>query len=85
VLDAAYDFRSAWTANINTRYDLIADRATRAGIGLNFRNECVNLDLSVARRYTSSTSVQATTDFGFSVEFLGIGGNAKGTARQCRR
>jgi len=85
VLDARYDLKSDWSASLSTRYDLIADRATRAGVGLTFTNECINLDLSLSRRYTSSTSVQPTTDFGLSVEFLGIGGKSSGTARQCRR
>jgi LPS-assembly protein len=85
VVDAGYDVTAAWSANLSTRYDLVADRATRAGLGVSFRNECITLDLSLSRRYTSSTSVQATTDFGLSVEFLGIGGNSAGLARQCRR
>ncbi len=85
VLDAAYDVNSAWSTSLSTRYDLIADRATRAGVAVSFRNECINLNLSLSRRYTSSTSVQPTTDFGLSVEFLGISGNSVQVARQCRR
>lgn len=85
VIDAAFDVNQTWSTNLSTRYDLIADRATRAGVGVSFTNECINLNLSLSRRYTSSTSVQPTTDFGFSVEFLGIGGNSAQLARQCRR
>ncbi len=85
VLDASYDLTAAWTANLVTRQDLIAGRATRAGLGVTFRNECLDLNLSLSRRYTSSTSVQSTTDFGVQVEILGIGGNQAGSARQCGR
>lgn len=85
VLDAGYDVNAAWSTTLSTRYDLVADRASRAGLGVSFRNECISLDLSLSRRYTSSTSVRPTTDFGLSVEFLGISGNAAQLARQCRR
>ena len=85
VLDGGYDLNAAWSTSLSTRYDLIADRASRAGVGVSFRNECINLNLSLSRRYTSSTTVQPTTDFGLSVEFLGIGGNSAQMARQCRR
>ena len=67
------------------RYDFEADRATRAGVGLEFRNECLLVDLSLSRRFTTSTSVKPTTDFGLSVDLLGFGGSAKpGPARRCR-
>lgn len=85
VLDAGYDVNAAWSTTLSSRYDLVADRTSRAGLGVSFRNECISLDLSLSRRYTSSTSVQPTTDFGLEVEFLGISGNSAQLARQCRR
>jgi len=86
VLDASYDLTRNWTADLSSRYDFQADRATRAGVGVSFRNECVDFNLSVSRRFTSSTSVQPTTDFGLSVELLGFGGGTEaGPARTCRR
>lgn len=70
---------------MNTRYDFAADRAASAGLNLAFRNECLKLDLAVSRRFTSSTSVRPTTDFGLSVDLLGFGGKAKrGPAAACR-
>jgi len=85
VFDAGYDVNASWSTNLSTRFDLIADRATKAAMGVTFQNECINLNLSLSRRYTSSTSVQPTTDFGLAVEFLGINGNSAQVARQCRR
>lgn len=85
-LDASYGMTANWTANLSSRYDFVAGRATRAGLGLSFRNECAAIDLSLSRRFTSSTSVKPTTDFGLSVELLGFGsGTAAGPARTCRR
>lgn len=85
-MDAGFKLTDAWTANLAGRYDFETARAARAGVGLTFRNECLLVDLSLSRRFTSSTSVKPTTDFGLSVELLGFGGaTAPGPARQCRR
>ncbi|MFT4960579.1 MAG: LPS-assembly protein, partial [Paracoccaceae bacterium] len=66
-LDGSYAVTSFWTANANIRYDITDERATTAGVGLIYQNECIQIDLSVKRRYTSSTSVEPTTDFGFTI------------------
>lgn len=86
VLDARMDLgRAGWSATLSNRFDLVADRASKAGLGLAFRNECLSVDLSLSRRFTSSTTVQPTTDFAVSLELLGFGGSAPaGAARQCR-
>ena len=75
-LDGAYRFRPNWTAEADWRYDFIADRAARAGVGLEYRNECVKVNLSLSRRFTSSTSVSPTTEFGLSIALAGFGANA---------
>lgn len=86
VFAGSYDLTPAWTTRVSSRYDFAADRATQAGVGLAFRNECLLVDLSLSRRFTSSTSVDRTTEFGISVELLGFGGGSDaGPARQCRR
>jgi LPS-assembly protein len=76
--------QGGWQARVLNRYDLEADRASNAGLGLSFRNECLSVDLSLSRRFTSSTSVKPTTDFSVSLELLGFGSAAAGPARQCR-
>ena len=86
VADARYDFSRAWSATLNSRYDFIAARAAQAGLGLSFRNECVDFNLSLSRRYTTSTSVKPATDFSLSVDLLGFGGGTEpGPSRVCRR
>ena len=83
---STYKITSNWTAQFANRYDFQAERAAKAGLGLTYRNECLLVDLSLSRRFTSSTSVKPTTDFGLSVELLGFGGGSDvGPARQCRR
>lgn len=73
-----------WQADLSARYDGQSDKFSRFGLGLGWRNECLRVDLSLSRSFTSSATVPVTTDFGLSVAFLGIGGQAAGPASQCR-
>jgi LPS-assembly protein len=85
-LASSYVFANNWTGSLGSRYDFESKRMANANGSLIFRNECLLVDLSLSRRFTSSTSVSPTTDFGLSVELLGFGGSsAVGPARQCRR
>ena len=85
-LDGRYDLGGAWALRAEGRHDFETQRTSRAGLGLTFRNECLAVDLSLSRRFTSSTSVEPTTDFGLSVDLLGFGGAGKaGPARTCSR
>ncbi len=74
-----------WTGRANWRYDIEADRAARAGLGFAYQNECIRVDLSLSRRFTSSTSVRPTTSAGLSVELVGFGSGIEGGAprRRC--
>ena len=82
--DGSYDVNDSWTAKTNWRYDFEADKATRAGIGLGYRNECVDVELSLSRRFATSTSIDPTTDFGFRVSLNGVGGKTGPTRNKCR-
>jgi len=83
-LDGRYNLTPNWAAAANTRYDFVLNRAASAGLNLAFRNECVKLDVTLNRRFTSSTSVDPTTTFGLSVDLLGFGGKGKrGPAAAC--
>ena len=84
--DAYYKVSEGWTSKANGRYDFEASRASQAGLGLEYKSECVLVDLSLSRRFTSSSSVEPTTDFGLSVELIGFGSGAvPGPARKCSR
>ncbi|MCD9146709.1 LPS assembly protein LptD [Pseudophaeobacter sp. MA21411-1] len=85
-LDGSYAVSASWEASANLRYDISDARATRAGIGLAYSNECVTVDLSVNRRYTSTTSVDPSTDFGFSISMNGfsINNGSKQYRRSCK-
>ena len=84
--DARRKLDPNWTAKLSGRYDFVGNRGTVAGLGVEFVNECVRLDVSLSRRFTSSTSVSPTTDFGISVDLVGFGGGSPaGPARACRK
>lgn len=84
-IDAAWKATGALTAKLSGSYDFEAESGTIAGAGVEFRNECVAVDLSLSRRFSSSTSVTSTTDFGLKVDLIGFGsGKAAGPSRRCR-
>ncbi|WP_291731111.1 LPS assembly protein LptD [Leisingera sp. F5] len=82
-VDGSYDINPSWSASARLRYDISGARATRAGLGVAYSNECVTVDLSVNRRYTSTTSVEPTTDFGFTISLSGF--SVKSGNKQYRR
>jgi LPS-assembly protein len=84
-LDTSLRLTPQWTLENDLRYDFVAERAANARVGFVFRNECLSADLSLSRRFTSSTSVRPDTDIGLRVSLLGFGGGDAGPARTtCR-
>ncbi|UWQ56931.1 LPS assembly protein LptD [Leisingera caerulea] len=82
-VDGRYDINPNWSASARLRYDIAGAQATRAGLGVAYSNECVTVDVSVNRRYTSTTSVEPTTDFGFTISLSGF--SVKSGSKQYRR
>lgn len=70
--DGSYQLNPRWSASANLRYEINDSRASSAGFGLLYQNECVTVDISLNRRYTSSTSVEPSTDFGFTIALNGF-------------
>ncbi|TQS73020.1 LPS-assembly protein LptD [Rhodobacteraceae bacterium] len=81
-LASAWNWGNGWSSTFDARYDLVEDRAARAAMGLEWVNDCVSVDLSLSRRFTSSSSVDPETSFGLSVSLAGFGGSNDGTAAQ---
>ena len=83
--DGTVQVTPSWAVSFDTRYDVATDRPARAGLGIEWRNECVTVDLSVSRRYTSSTTVEPSTDYGLSVELTGFsaGGTTPRPVTRC--
>ncbi|MCR9157100.1 MAG: LPS assembly protein LptD [Rhodobacteraceae bacterium] len=80
-----YNIDRNWTATGSTRYDIAEGQFLNAGVGAEYRNECVAVDFSVSRSFASSTNLEPSTDFGLTVALTGFstGGSGKEYRRSC--
>ncbi len=85
-LDGSYRFSRHWTGTANWRYDVSSQQTAEAGLGLQYRNECVEVNLSLSRRFTSSTIVDPSTDLGITIGLRGFSaqGFDNSYTRTCR-
>lgn len=84
--DTDWRISENWSLRAEARYDDTANQLARAGFGLGWQNECVTVDLSVARRYTSFTTEDPTTTFDLAINLTGFsaGRSQAGQASSCR-
>lgn len=82
---AGWQIRDGWWANAETRYDFEADRAQKAIVGLEYRNECIAVEASVERRFTSSDNLRADTSFDLGVRLGGFGQQKSAPGTVARR
>ncbi len=78
--DGSVRVNDKWSLAANGRYDIVSRKAARAGVGFGWENECVKVNLTADKRFTSSSTVEPTTDFGLSIELLGFGAGPVGAA-----
>jgi len=71
-LDASYRLSRHWTGSANWRYDVASDESVRAGLGLTYINECVEVSLSASRRFTSTAVLEPATDISLTVGLRGF-------------
>ena len=85
-IDGSYRFARHWTGSAEWRYDAASDRSVRAGAGLTYTNECVDVTLSVSRRFTSSTILEPETNIGFTIGVRGFSAGTRDTSftRRCK-
>ncbi|MEY8882659.1 LPS-assembly protein LptD [Donghicola sp. XS_ASV15] len=82
-LASTYALNDFWTSSVEWRYDLVDDRTSTAGVGLQYENECVKVDLSASRRFTSSDNLDPSTSVGLTVALTGFSaGRGSGAVRQ---
>ena len=83
--DGSYRINQHWTSSANWRYDLASSDFAKAGLGLDYTNECIAVGFSVSRKFPSSSNLEPSTDFGLTVELKGFstGGSAKDYRRSC--
>ncbi len=59
--------------SLGARYDLEADRAAEAGLGLEYRTECISIAAGLTRRFTGTAGVEPSTSFSLGLELAGFG------------
>lgn len=86
LLASSYQVARHWKTDANWRYDLFDDRTAEAGVGLEYRNECLRLNLSLSRRYTSSSIIEPSTEIGLTIGIEGFSARTEteNFARTCR-
>jgi len=84
--DASYRLSRHWTGSADWRYDVASDESVRAGVGLTYTNECVEVSLSASRRFTSSRVLEPSTDISLTVALRGFTTKVNGAsyARTCK-
>lgn len=84
-IDAQYRVADNWALDFDWKRDLLENRSVSAGLGVTYGNECVEIGLSLSRRYTSSNNVTPSTDINLKVQLAGFGANSSNEwpAAQC--
>ncbi len=84
-INSDYRFNDTWTMGVDARYDVATQDPTRAGLQIGWQNECVTVDFSVSHRFTSSTRLTPSTDFGLAIGLNGfsVGRSAGVPAHRC--
>ncbi|GGL74322.1 LPS-assembly protein LptD [Wenxinia marina] len=77
-VDGRWQVTPSWSLAAEGRYDLSDARPVTAGFGVGWRNECVEVDVSISRSYTSGEEQDPTTDFGLEVSLLGFSAEGVG-------
>jgi LPS-assembly protein len=70
---AGYRLNDSWSLRGGLTYDLQTGSFVRAGGGITWSNECVEVDFSISRRFTSSGNIEAATSVGLQVRLAGLG------------
>ncbi|WP_299660897.1 LPS-assembly protein LptD [uncultured Ruegeria sp.] len=80
-----YRIDQNWLTRANARYDFSESEPLRLGFGLTYENECVQVNVNVSRRFTSTSSIEPSTEFGFTVALTGysVEGNGQKFKRRC--
>ncbi|MBF9036151.1 LPS assembly protein LptD [Rhodobacterales bacterium HKCCE2091] len=80
-LAGGYDFGRGWSGEAAWRYDFAADETTRGALGIGYETECIDVEFSLSRRFTSSATVAPATEFGLTVALNGFGANRSGRSQ----
>ena len=80
-----YRIDQNWLTRASARYDFAESEPLRLGFGLTYSNECVQVNMTINRRFTSTSSIEPSTEFGFTVALTGysVEGEGKKFKKRC--
>ncbi|MEM9124801.1 MAG: LPS assembly protein LptD [Pseudomonadota bacterium] len=84
-LRGRYQVDQNWLTRAEARYDLSDSEPIRLGLGVTYQNECVQVNMTVRRRFTSTSTIEPSTEFGFTLSLTGyaIEGGDNSYKRTC--
>jgi len=84
-LEGRYRIGDHWAINGEWRHNLDRGSDIYASAGLEYGNECIDMDFSVSRTFTTSNNVPPATRYSLRVKLAGLGSNGerKWPARKC--
>ena len=80
-LEWNYNLNSNWRSNSKFQFDSNIGRLSKLELGLRYENECVNVDLSSSRSFSTSSTLIDKTDFTLSVELTGFSSSDRKNAK----
>lgn len=88
-IQLAADWRMSqnWKIGAEWRHDLIAQEPVYGALGLTYGNECIEVEVSVARRFTDSANFPAGTTYNIAIKLAGLGATlqTEQPAQRCMR
>lgn len=84
-LRGRYQIDRNWLTRAEARYDFSESEPIRLGLGVTYQNECVRVNMSVRRRFTSTSTIEPSTEFGFTLSLTGYALEGEGDTykRRC--
>lgn len=76
-IEAQYRIGDNWSLDVDLTRNLLENQNVSTGLGLKYGNECIEIGLSLSRRFTSSINVTPSTDFNLTFQLAGFGGNSR--------
>ena len=76
-LDGALRVDDRWRASADVAWDLERERAADAAFGLEYRANCVTVDVGLRRRFTAAGQDEPTTSVDLQIALAGFGGGAE--------
>ena len=80
-LEWNYNLNSNWRSGSKFQFDSNIGRLSKLELGLRYENECVNVDLSSSRSFSTSSTLIDKTDFTLSVELTGFSSSDRKNAK----